>query len=268
MLSSFHTSQKSMKCITNCLVVCRAALATNFHCFSMMVLFAIVQYTTVVNLYFRYQNLTDWQYLYEDLFVTFPIFITVNMTSPVDRLSKELPPYSFFSCRALTSMVGQFLIQFATQMAFITYLFSLDMFKHTVEASHVVYVQTGEFSSTSLTLATFVLTNYLYLGIVLSTSVSKPFRKPFYTNPYYTVTLLAIWLYNTAIVLLPEIVPRSLRPDGIGQEAEEILVLAMLVGNLVMVIMYLYENLLLWVIGRLGKLARKPSSLELELQIK
>lgn len=49
----------------------------------------------------------------------------------------------------------------------------------------------------------FILTNYLYLGIVLSTSVSKPFRKPFYTNPYYTLTLLVLWLYNTGIVLIP-----------------------------------------------------------------
>lgn len=86
MLSSFHTSHKNIKCVTKCLIICRAALATNFHCFSMMVLFSLIQFTTVVNLYFRYQNLSDSQYLYEDLFVTFPIFITINMTAPVSRL--------------------------------------------------------------------------------------------------------------------------------------------------------------------------------------
>ena len=129
MLSSFHTNQKSLKCIIECLIICRAALATNFHCFSMMILFSMIQFTTIVNLYFHRQNLSDFQMLYEDLIVTFPIFVTINMTSPVSRLSKELPPQSFFSVRALASMIGQFLIQLITQSVFITYIFNLRYFK-------------------------------------------------------------------------------------------------------------------------------------------
>lgn len=73
-----------------------------------------------------------------------------------------------------------------------------------------------DFSSTNLTLVAFILTNYLYLGIVLSTSVSKPFRKPFYTNIFYTLTLVLLWLYNTAIVLFPEVVPRKLRRENLS----------------------------------------------------
>lgn len=94
-----------------------------------------------------------------------------------------------------------------------------------------------------------MLTNYLYLGIVLSTSVSKPFRKPFYTNPFYTLTLVVLWLYNTAIVLMPQLVPSALRPKDLNREVEEVLVLAMLLGNLVMIVMYLYENCLIWATG-------------------
>ena len=88
MLSSFHTNEKSLKSVKNCLIICRAALATNFHCVSMMILFSMVQFTTVANLYFHHQNISNSQMLYEDLFVTFPIFITLNMTSPVSYLSK------------------------------------------------------------------------------------------------------------------------------------------------------------------------------------
>jgi magnesium-transporting ATPase (P-type) len=95
----------------------------------MMILFSMIQFTTIVNLYFHRQNLSDFQMLYEDLIVTFPIFVTINMTSPVSRLSKELPPQSFFSVRALASMIGQFLIQLITQSVFITYIFNLRYFK-------------------------------------------------------------------------------------------------------------------------------------------
>lgn len=100
-------------------------------------------------------------------------------------------------------MMGQFIIQLVTQVIFTTYVFKLEPFEKEMQEANSEYFESSEFVETNLTLATFVLTNYLYLGIVLSTSVSKPFRKPFYTNPYYTLTLAVLWLYNTAIVLLP-----------------------------------------------------------------
>ena len=63
--------------------------------------------------------------LYEDLFVTFPIFVTINMTLPSSKLSKELPSGSFFSPRSLASMIGQFVIQFLAQIIFINYMFTV-----------------------------------------------------------------------------------------------------------------------------------------------
>jgi cation-transporting ATPase 13A3/4/5 len=74
--------------IFHCLRICRAGLATNFHVFSMMILFSLIQFTTVCLLYSCYQDLTDSQMLYEDLFVTFPIFIALNLTKPSSKLSK------------------------------------------------------------------------------------------------------------------------------------------------------------------------------------
>lgn len=88
LLSSFHTKSKSLMTIFHCLRICRAGLATNFHVFSMMILFSLIQFTTVCLLEANYQYLSDTQMLYEDLFVTFPIFITLNLTKPSSKLSK------------------------------------------------------------------------------------------------------------------------------------------------------------------------------------
>lgn len=71
-------------------------------------------------------------------------------------------------------------------------------------------------SRTVTVISCFVLSNYLYLGIVLSTSVSKPFRKPFYTNPWYTLILVILWLYNTLIVVAPNIAPEEIRKTGLS----------------------------------------------------
>ena len=107
-------------------------------------------------------------------FITFPIFVTINLTQPASTLSKELPPNSFFSLRNVLSMAGQLLIQFLAQLGFILYVLSLEFFKQERSESHAYYVENGDFQSGSaLSLGLFVLSNNLYLGIVLSTSVSK-----------------------------------------------------------------------------------------------
>ena len=63
--------------------------------------------------------------LFDDIFVTFPIFITINLTQPASKLSKELPPNSFFCLRNMVSMGGQLLIQFLAQLGFALFVFSM-----------------------------------------------------------------------------------------------------------------------------------------------
>ncbi len=96
----------------------------------MLILFAMIQATTISILYLNYQMITDQQNLYEDLFITLPIFFTINLTKPATKLSKELPSKSFFSLRPMMSMIGQFLIQLAAQLALLTYLLRFDVFQN------------------------------------------------------------------------------------------------------------------------------------------
>jgi hypothetical protein len=51
------------------------------------------------------------------------------------------------------------------------------------------------------------------MGVVIATSVSKPFRKEFYTNPYLVANVLLITVYNFVIPFVPEIVPASMGID-------------------------------------------------------
>ena len=144
--------------------------------------------------------------LYEDLFVTFPIFITINLTQPASKLSKQLPPSSFFGLRNMLSMGGQLLIQFLAQVGFALFVFSLEHFENERDISHDYYIKNQDFNTGSaLALGLFILANNLYLGIVLSTSVSKPFRKPFYTNPFYTLNVILLWVFNTLLVTFPRL---------------------------------------------------------------
>lgn len=130
LLSSFHTQSNSMQTVINCLKICRAGLSTNFQCFNMMILFSVTQFTTAAMLEYNYQTISSDQMLYEDLFVTFPIFITMNMTQPTDKLSRERPICSFFSLRALLSMGGLMVFQLLAQITFFIYLSIFSIFKN------------------------------------------------------------------------------------------------------------------------------------------
>lgn len=101
-------------------------------------------------------------------------------------------------------MGGLILIQFLSQLGFTLFVFSLEHFQSEREDSYDYYVKNTDFrTGSALALGLFVLTNNLYLGIVLSTSVSKPFRKPFYTNPFYTLNVILLWCFNTLLVIFP-----------------------------------------------------------------
>lgn len=59
--------------------------------------------------------------------------------------------------------------------------------------------------------------------------------------------------------------PSFLRPKDITQEVQEVLVIAMLLGNLVMIVMYLYENCIVWISNIARKVRVKRSSFSMEM---
>lgn len=54
LLSNFFSKSQSLQTIVDCLRICRAGLSTNFHGFSMMILFTLTQFTTVAILNYNY----------------------------------------------------------------------------------------------------------------------------------------------------------------------------------------------------------------------
>lgn len=93
----------------------------------------------------------------------------------------------------------------------------------------------------------FIFTNFLYMGVVIATSISKPFRKEFYTNPYLVANVLLITVYNFAIPFAPQIVPKSM---GIDQSNPDWYVFVVFWANIICVVMYVYERVLVWLVEK------------------
>ena len=60
----------------------RAALVTSVSCFKFMALYSVIQFVTVIRLYQLNANMSDFQYLWIDLFVILPLAVYMSRTGP------------------------------------------------------------------------------------------------------------------------------------------------------------------------------------------
>ncbi len=47
----------------------------------------------------------------------------------------------------------------------------------------------------------FMFSNFFYLWSVMSFSNAKPYRKPFYTNFFFTLNVVILWMLNICMII-------------------------------------------------------------------
>ena len=219
----------------------RAGLSTSFQCFKFMALYSMIQFVTVIILYYRFCTMNDFQFFYIDFLVVCPIFVTMSMTEPFNDLSVERPSDSLFSIKCLASVIGQICLQMFGQLIILETLIQRDFYEG-IEKNE-------EYFENKQTLITdnqevgvlFIFSNFLYLGSIMAFSISKPFRKPFYTNWLFTGNIILIWIYNLVIVFEPK--SRYLGLTISENLPENYLWTIVILSNFWILIMFVYENL-------------------------
>lgn len=76
----------------------------------------------------------------------------------------------------------------------------------------------------------FMYTNFIYVFTLLAFSISRPWRKEFYTNVPFTVLLVAVLALSTVLVLVPESRPKFLELDRISYHPLLVFVVVMAWG--------------------------------------
>lgn len=72
----------------------------------------MIQFSSATLLYTIGGNLTNYQFLFEDLFITIPLCLFMGETGPYKKLSKYLPAGALISLPVLSSVLGSIVIQF------------------------------------------------------------------------------------------------------------------------------------------------------------
>ena len=236
----------------------RCTLATNFQCFKFMALYSIIQFTAVSILYTQLSNLNDWQFLWQDLFIIVPIFVTMSYTGPCDELSIDMPPDSLFSLTCFLSVFGQIIIQFLGQFVLLLILKQQDFFvpaelSRPPEEFNIESQENGSL---------FAYSSFLMIAIIIAFSIGKPFRKPWCTNIPFTIVIIVCTAVLALFFIIISISESLLGiPESLG---EGFRIWVLIIGVITSVLMYFFETFVVNGVGisleRMKRLKQQQSA--------
>ncbi|KAJ4461026.1 putative Cation-transporting ATPase 13A2 [Paratrimastix pyriformis] len=182
----FTCKEANITCIPRLIREGRAALVTSFQCFKYMALYSMIQFASVLLLYRINSNLGDWQYLWIDLCLILPLSFTMGYTGPSEELVIQRPPGSLFSFNVFASFFGQTFFVFAGQIMALFFISWQPWYVPLVPDPDSFNIQCFENTAVYLT------SSFQYIFVVVSLSISKPFRKPLYTNVLFLLSLVVL----------------------------------------------------------------------------
>ena len=164
-----------------------------------MALYSFIQFISVLVLYTKNTNLGDTQYLYIDLVITTTVAVLMGRTGPWHTLVSQRPPGSLVSGGNLMSVGLQILASLLGQLSAVSYLEMQSW--NTDPQPPDPDSDDEEVVVDYVTSVVFVVSCYQYLSVATVFSKGPPYRRPFFTNTLFTVSV-AVLASFTAILYL------------------------------------------------------------------
>ena len=162
-------------------------------------MYSMIQFFSVTLLYWIGSNLSDWQYLYIDLIILLPISITMGYTEAYPQLTHHRPTGALISVSVLTSILGHVVLQGGIQIALYFILRAQSWF---VPLKPTPDEDLNYFCYENTTL--FLVSNGMYLSSVMVFSIGKPFRRPLYTNIWFLLSVVILYMFSLYLILYPD----------------------------------------------------------------
>ena len=198
--SPFTSKTPNISCVIDVIKEGRCALVTSFNIFKYMALYSMIQYTSVLLMYWVGVNMSDLQYLYIDLFTIMPFAITMSRTQPSGVLVATRPLGRLVHPYVLFSLITQIFVQTGFQVAAYLFVQTVPYYKPMEFFVNQTSDDDGPLLAYENTIL-FLLTGYQYIFVALVFSVGKPFRKPFYTNILFLLSATVLFAFTTFLSL-------------------------------------------------------------------
>ncbi|XP_057368287.1 polyamine-transporting ATPase 13A3-like isoform X2 [Daphnia carinata] len=202
--SPFTSREASISCVPELIRQGRCALVTSFGIFKYMAAYSLTQFISVMILYEIGTNLTDFQFLYIDLFLICSLSAVFGRTQP--------HPGPLFNRPPLTSLlslppVGSLLIQ----VCLVGFFQAISMFILTQQDWFVPYMTlhnnvtglaTGDYASHE-NYAIFSMSMCQYIVLALAYAKGRPFREVFLKNYWFVGALGASTAFSLYVLIDP-----------------------------------------------------------------
>lgn len=212
-VAPFTSRKKSITDVLELLREGRCALSTSFVAFKYMVLYSIIQLTMSSLMNDSASQMSNNQFLFDDLVIVFGLSVLMVRTSSSETLSKDFPAKSLFAPTILVSLFGQMMFLFiclgiAISAArakpwFCSAEHSLELTKLHPHNSSAIEAPCYAFSPgepADLTQHSYensviwLFGHLQYWIVALAFNVKDLFRKPFYSNMPFVGYLFVLWI--------------------------------------------------------------------------
>lgn len=190
----FTSKVPNIQCVPTVIREGRCALATSFSMFKFISLYSLIQFLSVMLLYYVQTNFSDGMFLYVDLFVITTLAVTMSYAEPCAELVARRPQSSLVSQSNITSLLLQLVIVIVGQVGMLKYLQSQPWYtrpNHDPEEDVYNYWDT-----TTL----FFISCYQYLIMAVVFSTGPPFQKPLWGNFWFLGNLVVLFCFTTFLL--------------------------------------------------------------------
>ena len=195
----FTSGLPGITCVPDVIREGRCSLVSSFATFKYMAMYSIIQFVSVLILYSHFTNLGDTMYLYIDLVILGAITFFMAWTEPCPRMDEKRPPGSLVSFSNLVCLGAQMAWVVAIQTVAIFYLKWQSWYiPNSIDNPDEEVIVCWE------TTVIFIVSGFQYLSVALAFSQGEPFRKPFYTNVAFTISMVILTGLTTTLCLLPK----------------------------------------------------------------
>ncbi|XP_063410293.1 polyamine-transporting ATPase 13A3-like isoform X2 [Mytilus trossulus] len=191
--SPFTSKNPNIECVPTLIREGRAALTTSSGIFKYMAMYSLTQFLTVCILYWISNNLTDFEFLYVDLFILTTISISFGATGAYDKLHPEPPLINLFSIGPILTLILQTGIQAAAQVFVYLNVQTQPWFTPFVDNEDDAY---ESYENASV----FLISSYQYIILAIVFSKGKPYRNTICSNYFFLANIVfclacTVWLH-------------------------------------------------------------------------
>lgn len=226
--SPFTSKTPDISCVPVLIKESRAALVTSFGIFKYMAAYSITQFVSVMILYDIFSNLSDFQFVFIDMFIitTLAALFGFNGAHP-GPLAKYPPRSSLFGVLPVFSLLSQLFIAVVIQVTALLYTRSRTDWFVPFQWDNPCYLNTNaseHFNTTGIpkcdpdddpvasyeNFAIFSISQFQYIILAISFSKGAPYRENIFKNIPFLLDIIVLVGYCLFLVLAPETWPNAL----------------------------------------------------------